>query len=69
MDAKTLTGAKRMTRKEFWAESDRLLKEAQGFLEEARRSTERSRQLAEKNERSMEELERRVTFQKKLNRS
>ena len=61
MESKTLTGAKRMTRKEFWAESDRLLKEAQGFLAEARRSTERSRQLAEKNERSMEELEHRLS--------
>ncbi len=42
MESKTLTGAKRMTRKEFLAEFDRLLKEAQGFLDEARRSAERS---------------------------
>lgn len=60
MEAKTLKGAKRMTRKEFWAESDRLLKEAQGFLEEARRSTERSQQLQKKNDQTMEELEHRL---------
>ena len=58
MESKTLTGAKRMTRKEFWAESDRLLKEAQGFLEEAKLSNEESERIAEKTRLVQEDLRR-----------
>lgn len=56
MESKTLSGAKRMTRKEFWAESDRLLKEAQGFLEEAKRDSEESERIAAKTRLVQEEL-------------
>jgi hypothetical protein len=58
MNTKTLTGAKRMTRKEFWAESDRLLKEAQGFLEEAKRNSEESERIAQKTRLVQEDLRR-----------
>jgi hypothetical protein len=60
MEARTLRGAKRMTRKEFFEESDRLLKEAQGFLEAARRDREEGRRIAAENQRLLEELEKRV---------
>ncbi|MDQ3813980.1 MAG: hypothetical protein M3347_08515 [Armatimonadota bacterium] len=56
MEAKPLSGGKRMTRQEFWAESDRLLKEAQGFLEEAKRNAEESRKIRRENQRMIEEL-------------
>ena len=56
MDAKLLSGAKRMTRKEFWAESDRLLKEAQGFLVEAKRDSEESERIAAKTRLVQEDL-------------
>ena len=58
MDAKILSGGKRMTRQEFWAESDRLLKEAQGFLEEAKRNSEESERIAEKTRLVQEDLRR-----------
>ena len=61
MDAKILSGGKRMTRQEFWAESDRLLKEAQGFLQEARRNTEESRAIAAENRRLLEALEQQLS--------
>ena len=67
MDAKTLKGAKRMTRKEFWAESDRFLEEAQGFLAAARHSTEESRKIAAENQRLIEELEQQL-FQPEISR-
>ena len=47
MEAKATTRAKRMTKQEFLAESDRLLREAQGFLEVARQTREKGRHLAE----------------------
>lgn len=56
MDTKTASTPKRMTRKEFFAESDRLLEEARGFLEDAKRNTEETKAIGEKNERIMEEL-------------
>jgi len=65
MEAKPLTGARRMTRQEFWAESDRLLKEAQGFLEEARRDTEETRKIAAENRRLLEELEQQISCGRK----
>jgi cellobiose-specific phosphotransferase system component IIA len=56
MNAKTLSGPKRMTRKEFFEESDRLLQEAQGFLEEARRIRESTQSIRHENKRMIEEL-------------
>lgn len=58
MRTKTVDTAKRMTRKEFFAESDRLLEEAQGFLDDAKRNNEESRRIGESNQRKMAELER-----------
>ena len=57
MESKFLTPAKRMTRKEFWEESDRLLQEAQGFLSEAQQSSQRIQKKLEKNARTRKEVE------------
>lgn len=56
METKLLAGSKRMTRREFWAESDRLLQEAQGFLATARRIREASQHLRRENRRKIEAL-------------
>ena len=61
MDAKTLTGAKRMTRKEFLAEADRLLQETGEMLRASERSMERAHRTGQANRRALEELEQRLS--------
>ena len=56
MNTKVVSTPKRMTRKEFFAESDRLLEEAQGFLEDAKRNREEGEAIREKSQRIMKEL-------------
>jgi hypothetical protein len=56
MNTKTARATKRMTRKEFFAESDRLLEEARGFLDDARRNMEETKAIGERNERIIKDL-------------
>lgn len=50
----------RMSKKEFLAESDRLLREAQSFLNEARRNSESSRRVGAQTDQLLKELEQRL---------
>lgn len=65
MNVKTVHTAKRMTRKEFFAESDRLLEEARGFLDDARRNRAESEIIRERNQRTIQELKRDLLCGKK----
>lgn len=60
METKPATGAKRMSKKEFLAESARLLREAEGFLDKARRHTENTRLIGKETDQRLDELERRI---------
>ena len=65
MNTKTAHATKRMTRKEFFAESDRLLEEARGFLDDARRNREESEAIRERNQRMIQELKKELLCGKK----
>jgi hypothetical protein len=60
MEARTLRGAKRMTRKEFFEESDRLMYETRAFLDDARRRREESRPLVQDTEQLRASLRKRL---------
>ncbi len=65
MDSQISTGApvsaKRMTKKEFLAEADRLLRETGEMLRASERSLERARRTGQANRRALEELEQRLS--------
>ncbi len=61
MESKTLTGAKRMTRKDFLAEADRLLQETGEMLRASERSMERAQRTGQANRRALDELEQRLS--------